>query len=172
MQDMSIDLKPYLIRAIYEWISDNDLTPQILVDATKFGVIVPKEHIKNGQIVLNISEKATGALVISNEIIEFFARFSGISRKITIPIGAVLGIYARENGAGTAFMDNDLEKKETEQNKKANLVFADSLQEAATKTPKLEEVEIKEESSDEANTESNKKPSTSKKASSQLKIIK
>lgn len=104
---MQIPLRPYILRALHQWLSDNNLTPYILVDATQFGVLVPSEHIEDGRIVLNISQKATGALVISNDFLKFSARFSGVSRNISIPISAVLGIYAKENGAGTIFDEDE-----------------------------------------------------------------
>ena len=95
--------RPYLIRALYEWIEDNGLTPHILVDATAPGVIVPKQHVREGQIVLNINPAAVRDLRLGNEWIEFSARFGGVARAIQIPVGAVLAIYARENGQGMAF---------------------------------------------------------------------
>lgn len=95
--------RPYLIRALYEWIEDNGLTPHILVDAEAPGVVVPKQHVREGQIVLNINPSAVRDLRLGNEWIEFSARFGGVSRAIQIPIGAVLAIYARESGQGMAF---------------------------------------------------------------------
>lgn len=95
--------RPYLIRAYYEWIVDNNLTPHLVVDATQPGVVVPMEHVKDGQIVLNISPSACGNLQLGSIDIEFDARFSGVPRHILIPCSSVLAIYARENGAGTMF---------------------------------------------------------------------
>ncbi len=95
--------RPYLIRALYEWISDNHMTPHLLVDARHQGVEVPAEHIKNGQIVLNIRETAVHALHIGNELIEFQARFSGQVRYLRIPPAAVLAIYAAETGQSMVF---------------------------------------------------------------------
>ena len=95
--------RPYLIRALYEWIEDNGLTPHILVDATAPGVIVPKQHVREGQIVLNINPAAVRDLRLGNEWIEFSARFGGVARTIQIPVTAVLAIYARESGQGMAF---------------------------------------------------------------------
>jgi stringent starvation protein B len=94
--------RPYLIRALYEWCTDNGFTPYVavLVDDT---VRVPVEHVKNGEIVLNISFDATSALKISNDAIEFKARFTGTSRDIMVPISRVIAIYARENGQGMTF---------------------------------------------------------------------
>ena len=95
--------RPYLIRALYEWIEDNGLTPHILVDAEAPGVTVPKQHIREGQIVLNINPSAVRDLRLGNDWIEFSARFGGVARAIQIPVAAVLAIYAHENGQGMAF---------------------------------------------------------------------
>ncbi len=103
-------LKPYLIRSIYEWIVDNDLTPHLLVDATHPYAQVPEAFIDNGQIVLNIRPAAVQALSLGNEDIEFNARFSGRPMHIIAPVAAVLAIYAKENGRGMSFdkeEDND-----------------------------------------------------------------
>jgi stringent starvation protein B len=94
--------KPYLLRGIYEWCRDNGFTPFIAV-AVNERTIVPREHVRDGQIVLNICESATSGLLIDNERISFVARFGGVARDIRIPIGQVSAIYARENGAGMAF---------------------------------------------------------------------
>ena len=94
--------KPYLIRAIHEWCSDSNLTPYISVKVDA-ATRVPMEHVKNGEIVLNIAYDATHKLTIGNDSIQFAARFSGVSRECSIPIEAVLGIFARENGQGLFF---------------------------------------------------------------------
>jgi len=95
--------KPYLIRAFYEWIVDNNLTPYLVVNASVKGCKVPTQHIQNGQIVLNILPSAVGNMLMGNEVITFNARFGGKPFALTVPIKAVLAIYARENGAGTMF---------------------------------------------------------------------
>jgi stringent starvation protein B len=97
-----ISTRPYLLRALYEWCTDNGYTPYIAayVDET---VQVPMEHVKNNEIVLNISMDATSALKLGNEFVEFKARFSGSARQIMVPIDRVIAIYARENGQGMAF---------------------------------------------------------------------
>jgi stringent starvation protein B len=95
--------QPYLVRAFYEWIVDNQLTPHIVVDATVKGVTVPQEHVKDGQIVLNVSPSACNKLQMGNVDILFEARFSGAVRQICVPCHALLAIYAKENGAGTVF---------------------------------------------------------------------
>lgn len=95
--------RPYLARAIYEWICDNNLTPYLLVDATKPYTDVPQQFIQDGQIVLNIVPHAVHMLNINNESVTFSARFGGVSRDIYVPMNAVLGLYARENGQGLFF---------------------------------------------------------------------
>lgn len=95
--------RPYLLRAIYDWISDNHLTPYVLVDAGFEGVRVPPQVIKNGQVVLNLAMRAVGNLDLGNEWISFQARFSGVSHAIHIPVQAVLALYAQENGQGMMF---------------------------------------------------------------------
>lgn len=94
--------KPYLIRAIHEWCSDSNLTPYLSVQVDA-NTRVPAEHVKNGEIVLNVSYDATHKLTIGNEAIQFAARFNGVSRECSIPISAVTGIFARENGRGMFF---------------------------------------------------------------------
>jgi stringent starvation protein B len=95
--------RPYLLRAFYEWIVDNNLTPYLVVDATLPGVKVPLQHVQNGQIVLNINPSAVGNLLLGNDAVTFNARFGGSPFALYIPQRAVLAIYARENGAGTMF---------------------------------------------------------------------
>jgi stringent starvation protein B len=94
--------RPYLIRALYEWCTDNGLTPfiAVFVDDT---VRVPNEYVKDGEIVLNISFDATSSLNMGNEYIEFKGRFGGVARDILVPVDRVVAIYARENGQGMAF---------------------------------------------------------------------
>ncbi len=99
--------RPYLLRAIYDWISDNGLTPYVLVDAGQAGVKVPSHVIKNGQVVLNLAMRAVANLDLGNDIISFQARFSGVSQSISIPVTAVLALYAQENGQGMMFPADD-----------------------------------------------------------------
>jgi stringent starvation protein B len=106
--------RPYMARAIYEWICDNNLTPYLLVDATVPYTTVPEQFINDGQIVLNIVPHAVHLLQIGNEAISFSARFGGVSRDIYIPIAAVIGIYARENGQGLFFDSSEYEHTQTE----------------------------------------------------------
>lgn len=95
--------KPYLVRAIYEWILDNHMTPHLLVDAGYPGTRVPMEFVEDGQIVLNIAPNAVQGLVMDNDWVHFNARFSGVSRNLEIPSEAVLGIFSRENHQGMIF---------------------------------------------------------------------
>ena len=96
-------LKPYLIRSIYEWIVDNQLTPHLLVDAENTDAILPQDFIEEGKIVLNIRPEAIQGLTLGNEEIQFNARFSGNPMHIVTPTTAVLAIYAKENGKGMIF---------------------------------------------------------------------
>ena len=102
-----ISNRPYLIRAINEWLLDSQCTPHLLVDTEAPGVDVPQEHIQEGKIVLNIGPNAVEGLRISNEEVTFLARFSGVSRLISLPVSAVLAIYAKENGRGMMFNEAD-----------------------------------------------------------------
>ncbi|WP_431124152.1 ClpXP protease specificity-enhancing factor [Variovorax paradoxus] len=98
----SSSTRPYLIRALYEWCTDNGFTPYVAVQVDDT-VQVPREYVKNGEIVLNISFDATSSLKLGNDFIEFKARFAGSAREIVVPVGRVIAIYARENGQGMAF---------------------------------------------------------------------
>jgi stringent starvation protein B len=98
--------RPYLIRALYEWCSENGFTPYVAVKVDG-SVQVPREYVQGGEIVLNVSMDATSALKLGNEFIEFKARFGGKSRDIMVPISRVMAIYARENGQGMAFPVGD-----------------------------------------------------------------
>lgn len=97
--------RPYLIRALYQWIVDNGVTPYILVDAGVQDVVAPEQYIQDGKIVLNIAPMAVRSLVLGDEHISFNARFGGQSIDIFVPVSAVLAIYARENGQGMMFND-------------------------------------------------------------------
>jgi stringent starvation protein B len=94
--------KPYLIRAIHEWCSDNGYTPYLAVSVDG-RCVVPRDYVKAGEIVLNVSSSATSALSMGNDLIEFQARFGGIARDISVPVECVSAVYARENGHGMAF---------------------------------------------------------------------
>ena len=95
--------RPYLLRAMYEWIADNGMTPYILVDAAANGVSVPKSAVKDGRIVLNIAARAVAQLELGKDRVTFMARFSGVSQVVDVPMAAVLAIYAQENGQGMMF---------------------------------------------------------------------
>ncbi|WP_275665692.1 ClpXP protease specificity-enhancing factor [Vibrio sp. Isolate30] len=95
--------RPYMLRAFYDWLVDNELTPHLVVEATLPGVRVPEEFIQDGQIILNIAPRAVGNLELGNEAVTFSARFSGRPHSVIVPLYAVQAIYARENGAGTMF---------------------------------------------------------------------
>ena len=112
--------RPYLARAIYEWICDNQLTPYLLVDATQPHTDVPQQFVKDGQIVLNLAPHAIHQFHMSNDAITFSARFGGVAREIYVPIRAVLGVYARENGDIQETIETPIEdkKQEAEPNKK------------------------------------------------------
>jgi len=105
--------KPYIVRAFYQWISDNDLTPYIVVDVHVYGVLVPQSYVNDGQIVLNISGGAVGAISLEGEQIELSARFGGKLEHLVVPFGAVAAIYAKENGAGTSLAIENVEVEES-----------------------------------------------------------
>lgn len=98
--------RPYLLRALNEWIADNGMTPHLLVDATMAGVQVPASAVKEGKVVLNIAERAVVRLLIDNDAVSFTARFGGVSHAVHVPISAVLAIYSRETGQGMALPDD------------------------------------------------------------------
>ncbi|MFT5137556.1 MAG: stringent starvation protein B [Arenicella sp.] len=99
--------KPYLLRAIFEWTEDNGFTPQVLVNAESPGAEVPRNHVVDGQIVLNISSNAVQLHIMDNECISFSARFGGVEQDIYLPIASILAIFARENSQGIFFEDAD-----------------------------------------------------------------
>ena len=109
MSEVMTPNRPYLIRAIWQWISDNGLTPYILVDAGVEQVQVPRQFVEDGRIVLNISAGAVLDLNMDNEFVSFNARFSGAAMDVFVPVSSVLGIYARENGQGMLFPENEAE---------------------------------------------------------------
>jgi stringent starvation protein B len=92
---------------MHEWITDNNQTPHIVVDATLEGVEVPRQYVQGGKIILNVSHSATQGLLLANEAVKFRARFGTVAFDVTVPIAAVLGIYARETGQGMIFSDNE-----------------------------------------------------------------
>ena len=105
--------RPYLIRALYEWIVENDCTPHLLVDADYPGARVPPGYAKDGQVVLNVSPSAVRHLHMDNDAVSFEGRFGGVPQSLYIPSAAVLAIYARENGQGMVFeVESSLEEAE------------------------------------------------------------
>jgi len=101
--------KPYIVKAFYDWISDNGLTPYIVVDVSVYGVMVPMSYVNDGQIVLNVSASAVGSIAMSELTIELSARFGGKLEHMSVPYGAVAAIYAKENGAGTSLAIENIE---------------------------------------------------------------
>ena len=134
MSSPSKSKRPYLIRAMHEWMGDNGHTPHIVIDATVESVSVPTEHVKDGKIILNISQSAAHNLKLTNQAVSFRARFSGTPFDVWVPIGSVLGIYAKETGQGMIFSHGveqpeppeppespDPEEKETLQRSRSHL---------------------------------------------------
>jgi stringent starvation protein B len=104
---MATSRRPYLLRAMHEWITDNQQTPHVVVDAAMQGVEVPRQFVQNGKIILNVSYSATNGLTMGNDFVRFHARFGAVTHDVMIPVLAVLGIYARETGQGMIFSDNE-----------------------------------------------------------------
>ena len=100
--------RPFLLRAMHQWIAECGHTPHVIVDAAREGAEVPRAYVKDGKIVLNLSEGATQRLHMGNEEVEFDARFAGVIHHVRFPVSAVLGIYARETGEGMVFSEQDL----------------------------------------------------------------
>jgi stringent starvation protein B len=98
--------RPYLLRALYEWIGDNQMTPHLLVDAGRDGVQVPSSAVKDGRVVLNVAARAVSQLDLGNREIRFLARFGGVSQTVIVPVSAVLAIYAQETGQGMMLPDD------------------------------------------------------------------
>ena len=107
--DQLIPTRPYLIRAIRDWAMDNGLTPQLLVDAGVDGIVIPVSYVSDGKIVLNVHTQAVKALELGNEFITFSARFGGNSHGINLPIQSVLAVFARENGQGIFFQEEEMQ---------------------------------------------------------------
>ncbi|MGO1757175.1 MAG: ClpXP protease specificity-enhancing factor [Psychrobacter sp.] len=107
--------RPYMVRALYQWIEDNALTPYLMVDATAENIQVPTEHIQDGRIVLNVASRATGNMSMENDYIHFSARFGGVSQEIWVPLSAVMGIYAKENQQGMFFDPKEYDNYQPEE---------------------------------------------------------
>jgi stringent starvation protein B len=99
--------RPYLLRALYEWIADNQMTPHVLVEAGADGVDVPDQAIQKGKVILNVDHSAVRELELGNDWLTFKARFSGNEHNVSVPVNAVLAIYAKENGQGMMFAQDD-----------------------------------------------------------------
>ncbi|NRA62237.1 MAG: ClpXP protease specificity-enhancing factor [Psychrobium sp.] len=139
--------RPYLLRAFYQWLLDNDCTPHLVVNANITGVEVPQEHVKDGQIVLNVAPHAIGEIEMSNERVTFSARFSGKPFQLIIPMAAVIAIYARENGAGTMFEDEDYYHQDNEQQPKNSQSPLSSVAVDETATQKIKVSDVKKDRS-------------------------
>ena len=130
--------RPYLLRALHEWISDSGETPHIVVDAAAEGVTVPRQFVKDGKIVLNVSFSATQMLKLGNEFVNFEARFAGVGFAVQVPVRAILGIYARETGQGMIFPEGDADPDPTDAPPAKTPEGKDAT--ATSKRPKLQVV--------------------------------
>lgn len=129
----ALSRRPYLLRAMHEWMSDSGFTPHIIVMADAPGAEVPRAYVKDGKIVLNVSHSATQRLNLGSEWVEFEARFAGVIQHVRLPISAVVGVYARETGEGMVFSEQD---NGTEPPNKPS-PSVDSAGAAASKRPQL-----------------------------------
>ncbi|MEW8507438.1 MAG: ClpXP protease specificity-enhancing factor [Candidatus Thiodiazotropha sp.] len=109
MSEMSSN-RPYLIRALYDWLVDNGKTPYLMVNTALDGVVVPDQFVEEGRIILNVDPAAVSGLTLNNDLISFSARFGGKAEEILIPPRAVMGIYAKENGQGMLFPEDDVDQ--------------------------------------------------------------
>jgi stringent starvation protein B len=131
--------RPYLLRALHEWITDSGETPHIVVDAAGEGVTVPRQYVKDGKIVLNVSFSATQMLKLGNDFVSFEARFGGVGFAVMVPVRAILGIYARETGQGMIFPEGDADPDPTD-GPPAAPSTGSATPAAAPKRPKLQVV--------------------------------
>ena len=131
--------RPYLLRALHEWISDSGETQHIVVDAGAEGVTVPRQYVKDGKIVLNVSFSATQMLKLGNDFVSFEARFSGVGFAVQVPVRAILGIYARETGQGMIFPEGDADPDPTD-GPPAKPAAGKEASSAKPKRPKLQVV--------------------------------
>lgn len=104
--------RPYLIRALYDWIVDSDEVPHLIVDAEAASVVVPQDYVENGQIILNIGPNAVRDLQLGDDFVMFSSRFDGVSMELVIPVSSIRAIYARDNGAGMTFMEHPVNQGE------------------------------------------------------------
>ncbi|RAR64495.1 stringent starvation protein B [Onishia taeanensis] len=156
--------RPYLARALYQWLLDNDQTPHVVVDAKQPGVEVPEQFVQNGQIVLNIAPQAVEELFMENDAISFSARFGGKPMRVMVPIDALIALYARENGVGMVFGHEPVmpghEAEETD---------AESGETASDERPSLSSVE---DTGDETSIDDEGAPKTPPKGRPSLRVIK
>ena len=125
--------RPYLLRAYYDWLVDNDFTTYLVVDANYYGTIVPVVYVKDGKFDLNLSAGATGSLQLTNDFIPFNPRFQGVARELYIPMGAALAIYARENGDGVMFEPEEIyDELNREPTSEQPLSFAEAVDKPKT----------------------------------------
>jgi len=152
MPEQMTSNKPYIVRAFYEWIVDNELTPYIAVDTSVYGVIVPLAYIHDDQIVLNIAPVSVGAISLAGDNIEFSARFGGKLENLVVPYAAISAIYAKENGAGTQLAVEHID--------------ADNIHSSSADEPKLSSV------STASTDNSEDKPTKANKGRATLKVVK
>lgn len=113
--------RPYVLRALHEWITDNGMTPYILVNAEVPGVTVPTQYVQDGRVVLNVSDAAVADLYLGNDRVAFTARFAGNPVSVNLPMAAVLAIYARENGKGMIFPEDEPEESSSQEQDGADM---------------------------------------------------
>jgi stringent starvation protein B len=174
--------RPYLARALYEWLVDNELTPYLVVDATQPDVEVPKQFVQNGQIVLNVAPTAVRDLFMENQAIGFNARFGGQPMQVMIPIPALIAIYARENGAGMVFgHEPELDAPEEAQDEsepqggasgKPELSVAEPAEQASGEEGEGKDSERADKHSSASESASSTSGSSSKKKKPTLRVIK
>ncbi|WP_458527175.1 ClpXP protease specificity-enhancing factor [Onishia taeanensis] len=156
--------RPYLARALYQWLLDNDQTPHIVVDAKQPGVEVPEQFVQNGQIVLNIAPQAVEELFIENEAISFSARFGGKPMRVMVPTDALIALYARENGVGMVFGHEPVMPGH-----EAEEANAETDEDASDQRPSLSSVE---EAGDEVAADEGDAPKAPPKGRPSLRVIK
>ena len=156
--------RPYFLRAIYDWIVDNDCTPYLAVYADAANVEVPREYVENGEITLNIAPSAVANFHMDNECVMFDARFNGVSQTITVPIAAVLGVFAKENGQGMAFPEEPGYEQDILQD---GIEVHDQVEESDTAKPDLSAVTGVDDDDPVPPT-----PSPTSKGRPQLKVVK
>lgn len=164
--------RPYLARALYQWLLDNDQTPHMVVDAKQPGVEVPEQFVQNGQIVLNIAPQAVEELFMENDAISFSARFGGKPMRVMVPIEALIALYARENGVGMVFghepvmPEHEVEETDAETDAENG---AESSEAASEERPALSSVE---DTGDEVSSDDEDAPKAPPKGRPSLRVIK